>query len=84
MRIEAGDDVFVDDDEHIVGHVRRANVREVIVFVEDRGDFTLPRDTVVAAGNNRVILKCSKLPLKMRAVVGHLHGESFEEEEAAL
>lgn len=84
MRIEAGDDVFVDDDEHIVGHVRRANLRELIVFVEDRGDFTLPRDVVVTAGNDRVVLKCDKLPLKMRAVIGHLHGEAFDEEEAAL
>ena len=83
MRIEAGDDVFVDDAEYIVGHVRRANVRELIVFVEDRGDFTLSRDVVAAAGNNRVVLKCTKLPIKMRAVIGHLHGQAFDEEAEA-
>lgn len=79
MRIEAGDDVFVDDDEFIIGHVRRVNLREVVIFVEDRGDFTLPRDEVTAAGNNRVVVRCAKLPLKMRAVIGHLHGEQYEE-----
>jgi hypothetical protein len=79
MRIEAGDDVFVDDDEYIIGHVRRATLREVVIFVEDSGDFTLPRETVAAADNNRVVLHCAKLPLKMRAVIGHLHGEHYEE-----
>jgi len=79
MAIEAGDDVYVDDGV-IIGHVRRANTRDVIVFVEDQGDFTLQRDAVKAAGNNAVTLLCAKLPLKMRAAIGHLHGEEFDPE----
>ncbi len=80
MGIEAGDDVFVDDAEGIVGHVRRVNLREVVIFVEDNGDYTLPRDQVQAVGNNRVMLRCRQLPLKLRAMIGHLHGEEYEEE----
>lgn len=80
MGIEAGDDVLVDDGEDIVGHVRRVNLRQIVIFVEDRGDFTLSRDLVAAAGNNRVVFRCRQLPLKMRAAIGHLHGESFEED----
>ena len=79
MAIEAGDDVYVDDGV-IIGHVRRANTRDVIVFVEDNGDFTLPRDTVKAAGNNAITLLCAKLPLEMRAAIGHLHGEEYDPE----
>jgi len=77
MAIESGDDVYVDDGV-IIGHVRRATTRDVIVFVEDEGDFTLPRDTVKATGNNAITLICRKLPIEMRAVIGHLHGETYD------
>jgi len=79
MAIQAGDDVYVDDGV-IVGHVRRATPRDVIVFVEDRGDFTLPRDAIKAAANDAVTLFCKKLPLEMRAAIGHLHGEEYDPE----
>ena len=79
MAIEAGDDVYVDDGI-IIGHVRRASTRDVIVFVEDQGDFTLPRDAVKAAGNSAITLFCTKLPLKMRAAIGHLHGDEYDPE----
>lgn len=82
MAIAAGDDVYVDDGDYIIGHVRRANAREFVVYVEERGDFTLPHDTVKRALNNAVLLICKKLPLAMRAQIGHLHGERYEEEDA--
>ena len=78
MGIDAGDDVFVNDGEEIVGHVRRASLRELVVFIEDHGDFVLPRSSVTATGNNFVVLGCQSLPLRMRAVIGHLHGESYD------
>lgn len=78
LRIEAGDDVFVDDSEGIVGHVRRANLRDVFIYIDERGDFTLPRDAVKSAGNSQIVLYCTKLPLRMRAVIGHLHGEAYD------
>ncbi|GAA0575181.1 hypothetical protein [Rhizomicrobium electricum] len=80
MRIEAGDDVFVDDDENLVGYVRRANLREVVVFVEDWGDFTLPRELIKTAVSNGIVLPCQKLPLRMRAAIGHLHGLEYVED----
>ena len=79
MSIEAGDDVYVDDASGIVGHIRRVNLREIVVFVEDRGDVTLPRTVVKNAANGGVLLFCNKLPLKLRAMIGHLHGEEYEE-----
>jgi|GEM_PF-1711126 len=78
LRIEPGDEVYVDDAEGIVAHVRRANVREVFIFVEDQGDFVLPREMVKSAVNGQIVLYCNKLPLRMRAVIGHLHGESYD------
>lgn len=77
--IYPGDEVFVDDGKDIVAHVRRSNLRELNVFIEDTGDFTLPREAIKSADNGRVVLFCSKLPLPMRAVIGHLHGETYEE-----
>jgi len=78
LRIEAGDEVYVDDAEDIVAHVRRANVREVFIFVEDQGDFVVPRESVKSAQNGQIVLFCQKLPLRMRAVIGHLHGEAYD------
>lgn len=80
MGIAAGDDVYVDDGTGIVAHVRRANLREIVLFVEDQGDIALPREAVVKAANNAVLLACAKLPLKFRAMIGHLHGETYEDE----
>lgn len=81
LRIEAGDEVFVDDADAIVGHVRRANAREVFIFVEEQGDFVLPREAVKTAANGQIVLFCQKLPIRMRAVIGHLHGESYDWDE---
>lgn len=81
LRIEAGDEVYVDDAEGIVGHVRRANLRDVYVYIDEKGDFTLPRDTVKVARNGQIVLLCKKLPIGMRAVIGHLHGEDYEEDD---
>lgn len=78
LRIEAGDEVFVDDAEGIVGHVRRANLREIFIFVEERGDFVLPRTAIKSASNGQIVLYCNQLPLRMRADIGHLHGEAYD------
>jgi hypothetical protein len=81
LSIYPGDDVFVDDGEYIVAHVRRSSLRELCVFIEDIGDYKLPREAIKSADNGRVVLFCSKLPLEMRARIGHLHGEKYEEPE---
>lgn len=75
LSIYPGDEVYVDDGRDIVAHVRRSNLREVFIFIEDTGDFTLPRDAVKAADDGRVVLTCKKLPIEFRAAIGHLHGE---------
>jgi hypothetical protein len=80
LSIDPGDEVFVDDGEEVVGHVRRANTRDIVVFVEDEGDFTVPRDFIKSGGNGQIVLCCSKLPLKMRSAIRHLHGETYEED----
>ncbi len=79
--IYPGDEVFVDDGMDIVAHVRSANLRQVYIFVEDSGDFTLPRDAVKSADNGRVVLFCKKIPIEMRAEIGHLHGDPDPREE---
>ncbi len=80
LSIYPGDEIFVDDGREIVAHVRRSTLRELFVFIEDSGDFTLPREAIKSADNGRVVLFCKKLPIEMRAIIGHLHGEKYEEE----
>jgi hypothetical protein len=81
LSIYPGDEVFVDDGKDIVAHIRRSNLREVSIFIEDVGDFTLPRDAVKTANNGRVVLFCKKIPIEMRAEIGHLHGDPDPREE---
>ncbi len=80
-QIYPGDEVFVDDGQDIVAHVRRANQREVFIFIEDIGDYTLPRDMVKSVSDGRIVLFCRKLPLPFRAAIHHLHGEKYDENE---
>ncbi len=81
LSIYPGDEVFVDDGREIVAHLRRSNLREVFIFIEDVGDFTLSRDAVKSAANGRVVLFCKKIPIEMRAEIGHLHGEPDPREQ---
>jgi hypothetical protein len=79
--IYPGDEIFVDDGRDVVAHVRRSNLRELFVFIEDTGDFTLSREAIKSADNGRVVLFCRKIPIEMRAVIGHLHGDPDPREQ---
>jgi hypothetical protein len=81
LSIYPGDEVFVDDGKDIIAHVRRSNLRELFIFIEDTGDFTLPRDAIKSASDGQVVLFCKKVPIAMRAVIGHLHGEPDPRDE---
>jgi ribosomal protein L24 len=72
-RIEAGDDVFVHDGEHAIGAVRHINARELVVYVENAGDFTVPRTAVVEVEEGKIVLNCGKLDESLRRAIGHAH-----------
>ncbi len=67
--------VFVHDGEKAFGAVRRVakNGKELVVYVENGGDFTVPFDAVKAVHDEKVILDFGKLSFSLRQAIGHAH-----------
>lgn len=47
--------------------------RELVVFVENAGDFTVPLDAVESVHSEKVIFNCAKLDRRLRKAIGHAH-----------
>jgi hypothetical protein len=74
--IREGFDVFVHDGNKAFGAVRQVLPHgrpEIVVYVENAGDFTVPITAVKAVDSGKVILQCGKLDLSLRKAIGHAH-----------
>jgi hypothetical protein len=74
--IREGFDVFVHDGDKAVGAVHKVSSGkrpELIVYVENAGDFTVPLTAVTAVEAGKVILDCGKLAYSLRKAIGHAH-----------
>jgi hypothetical protein len=75
-KIEIGYQVFVSDGGEEVGAVREVSPNgrpEIVVYVENAGDFSVPLSAVEAVHSQKVILSCSKLEQRLRKAIGHAH-----------
>jgi len=75
-QIQEGFEVFVSDGEHAFGAVRQVAPHgraELMIYVEDAGDFFVSLDAVQAVHSQKVILDCGKLDLRLRRAIGHAH-----------
>jgi len=72
-RIEVGFQAFVSDGGEEFGAVRKVSPHELIVYVENAGDFTVPLSAVEAVHSEKVIFSCAKLDRKLREAIGHAH-----------
>jgi hypothetical protein len=79
-RIEVGFQAFISDGGEEFGAIRAiaANHREVTVYVENAGDFTVPVDAVQKVAFGKVTFDCKKLDKKLRAAIGHAHDKETE------
>lgn len=71
--IEEGYDVFVHDGDVKVGAVRQVTRAHIRVYVENAGDFLVPRSAVREVEAGKVVLDCGKLDLTLRRAIGHAH-----------
>lgn len=71
--IEEGYDVFVHDGDVKVGAVRGVDRREIQVYVENAGDFLVPRSAVMEVISGKVVLNCGRLDMALRRAIGHAH-----------
>jgi hypothetical protein len=75
-KIEVGFQTFVSDGGEEFGAVRAVAPHgrpELVIYVENAGDFTVPLDAVESVHSEKVILKCGKLDLRLRQAIGHAH-----------
>lgn len=71
--IQEGFDVFVHDGEKAFGAVRRVLPHEIVVYVENAGDFTVPLSAVKEVESEKVVLNSSKLDPALKRAIGHAH-----------
>src|SRR6266699_7316703 len=75
-KIKVGFQAFASDGGEEFGAVREVSPNgrpELIIYVENAGDFTVPLDAVEAVHFEKVILNCAKLDRRLRQAIGHAH-----------
>jgi hypothetical protein len=74
--IAVGDQVFVADGDEVFGAVRQITPQgrpELVIYVENAGDFVVPLEAVEAVHSQKVIVNCEKLEPRLREAIGHAH-----------
>jgi hypothetical protein len=75
-KIQVGYQVFVSDGGEEFGAVREVSPNgrpELVVYVENSGEFVVPLSAVEAVHSQKVILECGKLDRRLRQAIGHAH-----------
>ena len=74
--IKVGDAVFLRDGSDAIGAVHQmlpGGRSELVIYVENAGDFVVPFTAVKAVHFQKVILDVSRLDKKLRSAIGHAH-----------
>jgi hypothetical protein len=73
--IEEGFEVFVSDHDKPFGAVRQIarHGGQLVIYVENAGDFTVPLTAVAAVHAQKVILNRDKLDKRLREAIRHAH-----------
>jgi hypothetical protein len=73
--IEVGFEVFVSDHDKPFGAVRQIarHGGQLVIYVENAGDFTVPLTAVAAVHAQKVILNRDKLDKRLREAIRHAH-----------
>ena len=74
--IEVGYQAFVSDGGEEFGAVREVSPNgrpELVIYVENAGDFVVPLSAVEAVHSQKIVLTCRKLDHRLRQAIGHAH-----------
>jgi hypothetical protein len=74
--IEVGFQAFVSDGGDEFGAVRAVapgGRSELVIYVENAGDFAVPLDAIESVHSGKVIFNCAKLDHRLRRAIGHAH-----------
>jgi hypothetical protein len=75
-KIQVGFQVFTSDGGDEFGAVRQVlpgGRPELVIYVENAGDFTVPLSAVDAVHSEKVVVNCAKLDHRLRNAIGHAH-----------
>lgn len=72
-KIRVGFDVFARDGGHAFGAVREVRKNEIVIYVENAGDFTIPMSAIADAHSEKVILDPKKIDDALKSAIGHAH-----------
>ena len=72
-KIQEDFDVFLHDGGKAFGAVRQVLAREIVIYVENAGDFRVPRTAVKEVEAEKVVLDSGKLEPKLRDAIRRAH-----------
>jgi hypothetical protein len=72
-QIDEGFMVFVSDGDEGIGSIReiRHGLPELLIYIENAGDFVVPLSAVKAVHSGKVILDFNRLDLRLRNAIRH-------------
>lgn len=73
LTIEPGYMAFIAEGREGIGAVRGVTDKTLVIYVENSGEFVVPRAAVKAVHDQKVILDPQRLDREMLAAVGHAH-----------
>jgi hypothetical protein len=73
--VEVDYQTFVADSDTAFGAVRRVGRDELVIWVENAGEFVVPVDAVADVRLQKVILDCDKLEPRLREAIDHAHDD---------
>jgi hypothetical protein len=75
-KIQEGFDVFLHDGDKAVGAVRRVSPHgkpEIVIYIENAGDFTVSLSAVEDVHSEKVILHSARIDKRLKDAIGHAH-----------
>jgi hypothetical protein len=72
-KIEEGFMAFLVDGKDGIGAVREVTTTSLVIYVENAGEFEIPRSAVKDVHSQKVLLKPELLDKRLLAAIGHVH-----------
>jgi hypothetical protein len=71
--VEEGFDVFLHDGDKAVAAVREVHAKSITIYVENAGDFSVPREAIRAVHDEKVVLDSARLDAKLLKAIRSEH-----------
>ena len=72
-KIQEGFDVFLHDGDGNVGAVRQVRSHDLVIYIENAGDFEVPLSAVKDVYSEKVILDSARLDARLKDAIRRAH-----------